>query len=270
MNKILLGAFSLAVAVSLNAAVYATVNGKNITEAELAPLLAGMPGINIEQLPAEQKRQLVDKGIELQLLIDKAKKEGIMNDPLYKRELEVAKDALALRVWQSKQFQNVKVTDKEISDFYNKNKTKFVQPEQIQARHILVKTEKEAKDIISDLKNLKDTELNKKFTEVAKSKSIEPGAKETGGELGWFNAGQMVKPFSDAAFALKKGEISVTPVKTQFGYHVIYKQNQEASRQVPLDETKPYIEGILKQDKFKIQVQKEAEDLRKKAKVVYK
>lgn len=86
-------------------------------------------------------------------------------------------------------------------------------PRKVHARHILVKTENEAFEILFDLKQGKD------FEEIAKEKSLCPSGKK-GGDLGWFGRGQMVKEFENAAFELKKGEFS-KPVKTQFGFHII-------------------------------------------------
>ncbi|CZE47275.1 peptidylprolyl isomerase [Campylobacter geochelonis] len=270
MNKILLGALSLAVAMSLNAKVFATVDGKDITDIDLAPLLANMPGINPDSLPENVKKDLINRAVDIKLLTDKAIASGIEKDELYKKEIKLAQRALALRVWQAKEFQKLKVSDSDIKAFYDKNKEKFIEPEQISAKHILVKDDAEAKKIISQLKGLKGDALSKKFSELAAAESLDPSGKQTGGDLGWFSVNQMVKPFSDAAKALKKGEISTTPVKTQFGSHVILKLDQKAKRQATLEEVKPYIENILKQDKFKANVEKEAENLRKKAKVEYK
>lgn len=270
MNKFLVGTMSLVAAISLNATVFATVNGKDITELELSPLIAGMGNVNIAALPQEQRKELIDKGIELQLLIEKAKKDGITNDPIYKKEVELVKDSIALRAWQAKKINDMKISDSDIKKFYNDNKAKFVEPARARASHILVESESEAKSIISSLKGLSGTELENKFAELARSKSIEPVAKQSGGELGWFAAGQMVKPFSDAVFAMKKGEVSAKPVKSQFGYHIIYKVDDKGKRQASLEEAKNFIEGILKQDKLKEQIGKEATDLRKKAKVEYK
>ena len=95
MRKLIFSTLSLAVAMSLNATVYATANGKEITEKELAPLLSGLGNVNIDALSANQKKELIDKGIELQLLIDEAKKSGVMDDDVYKKELEAVKDNLA-------------------------------------------------------------------------------------------------------------------------------------------------------------------------------
>ena len=141
----------------------------------------------------------------------------------------------------------------------------------VQVRHILVKTEAEAKGIIGELKGLNGAALTQKFAETAATKSIEPAAKQTGGALPPFpKEGAMVKPFADAAFAMKKGEISKAPVKTQFGYHVILKEDQSAQRQATVNEVKPFIEGAIRQEKAAANLQKTAQDLFKKAKIEYK
>ena len=96
--------------------------------------------------------------------------------------------------------------------------------EEVHARHILVATEAEAKDLLAELK--KGTPIEK----LAKDKSTDKASGAEGGDLGWFKRTDMVKEFSDAAFALKKGELSETPVKTQFGYHIIKVEDR---RQAP-------------------------------------
>ena len=125
MKKVLFTALSLAVAMSLNAKVFATVDGKDITDVDLAPMLAGMPGVNFEALPSEIQNQVIDRAIDLRVLINEAKKSGIEKDELYKKQLEIVKDDIALRAWQAKELNNTKVSDKEIEDFYNKNKKKI-------------------------------------------------------------------------------------------------------------------------------------------------
>ncbi|MCI6989729.1 MAG: peptidylprolyl isomerase [Campylobacter sp.] len=271
MNKILFGALSLVAALSLNAQVFAVVDGENITEREVAPLLQGIPaGFDINQLPIDAKKDLIDKSIQFHLLTKHAKASGIENNATYKEEVEIAKDNIALRVWQLGEFAKTKVSDAEIKKFYDENKANFVEPAQIHAKHILVKDEKEAKDIIAKLSKVKKEGLDGNFTAIAKEKSIEPAAKQSGGDLGWFAPEQMVKPFSDAVVALKKGEISKTPVKSDFGYHVIYKVDNKDKKQLTLDETKKYIENVLKEEKYKANIQKIADDLVKKSKVEYR
>lgn len=269
MKKLVFSTLSLAVAVSLNATVFATVNGKDITEVQLAPLLAGT-GLNPATLQAEQKKQIIDRAIEFQLLVDQAKKSGVTNENAYKQQLELAKDELAVRAWQGKRISETKVSDKEIQDFYNKNKNKFIEPPLVRAKHIVVKTEGDAKTIISQLKGLNGDALSQKFSEIAVEKSIEPIAKQSGGALGWFAKEQMVPAFANAAFSMKKGELSKTPVKTEFGYHVILKEDQRDKRQATVDEVKPFIENTLKQEKAAKSLDSVVKDLRKKAKIEYK
>ena len=143
-------------------------------------------------------------------------------------------------------------------------------PAQVRAKHILVATEKDANDIIAALKGLKGDERVKKFEELAKSKSTDQGSAAIGGELGWFGQSQMVKPFADAAFALKKGEVTQKPVKSNFGYHVILKEDSKAAGTEGLNEVKPQIEGNLKMEKFRNDIRKRGDELRSKAKVEYK
>src|SRR6185295_7981825 len=110
------------------------------------------------------------------------------------------------------------------------------------ARHILLKTEDEAKAIIGQLKAGAD------FAALAKEKSIDPHAKQDGGDLGWFTKDTMVKEFADAAFAMKKGEISEAPVKSQFGFHVIQVQDQRTQVPPSLAERTPEIKQGLAEE----------------------
>ena len=208
MNKFLFATLSLAAAMSLNAAVHATVNGSDITDKDIAFTLAAMPGVTLEQLPKDTQKKVIDETISRKLLLDEAKKSGLEKTDEYKAALEEVKDNIALDLWMKRIFDNVKVSENEISDFYNKNKTEFAVPAQVKAKHILVAAEKDANDVIAALKGLKGDALVKKFEELAKAKSTDQGSAENGGELGWFGQSQMVKPFADAAFALKKGEIT--------------------------------------------------------------
>ncbi|MGD2112724.1 MAG: peptidylprolyl isomerase, partial [Gammaproteobacteria bacterium] len=106
------------------------------------------------------------------------------------------------------------------------------------ARHILVETEDEAKDIITRLDDGVD------FSELAKEKSTGPSG-PSGGELGWFGAGQMVKPFADAAAAMEKGTYSKTPVQTEFGWHVIMLDDMRDSTPPPFDDVKERLKVLL-------------------------
>ena len=270
MKKIVLGGLmAMVLGVSLNATVYATVNGYNIKDQDIKVLMRSIPGAKFEQLPPATQKKIVQQAIERHLLAKKAIKSGIENSSEFKKAIEGIKNDLALELWMKKEYSSVKVDEKSIKNYFKKNADKFIKPSRAKARHILLKTEKEAKDVISQLKGLKGDALTKKFTELAKTKSTGPSGKD-GGQLGWFGKKQMVKPFSDATFALKKGEITLKPVKTQFGYHVILLENKEIGKKATLAEVKPQIENVLKMEKFRKKVTGIAKELKKGAKITIK
>jgi parvulin-like peptidyl-prolyl isomerase len=166
-----------------------------------------------------------------------------------------------------KEFKNVSVSDKDAKDFYNKNKEKFKVPATLEARHILTKTENEAKAIIKDLDKAKDKKAT--FVELAKSKSVGPSGPK-GGYLGKFTENQMVPEFSKAAKALNKGKYSATPVKTQFGYHVIYLEDKKPASDLAYDKVKEKIKQMVVQGKFQEHIQSKVDALKSKAKIVIK
>ncbi|MBA7689143.1 Foldase protein PrsA [subsurface metagenome] len=133
----------------------------------------------------------------------------------------------------------VSISDEELLEYYNENKESFLEPEQVHARHILVETEEEANNLLLQLKEgLTD------FAELAKEKSIGPSA-PSGGDLGFFARGQMVKEFEDAAFSLEPGKISEV-VQTQFGYHIIKCEEKKEEYSPTFEEAKEQISDTLK------------------------
>jgi parvulin-like peptidyl-prolyl isomerase len=258
-------AFSIAASGAVAGKVVAEVNGKKITTEDIAPMLA-QSGMRFEQLPPQIRQQVVEQAVERELLKQNAIKSGIERTSEYKKALQKLKEDLALKIWMRKKFNEVKVSDAEAKAFYNKNKEKFKQPEMVHARHILVKSESEARQIINELKKTPKSKLKQKFIELAKKKSIGPSA-QRGGDLGFFRRGQMVKPFSDAAFSLKAGEFTTKPVKTQFGYHVIYVEEKRSAQAVPFEKVKEQIKQQLKMQKFQQEIKKEAQRLKSGAKI---
>ena len=158
---------------------------------------------------------------------------------------------------------DVTVTDADIEKYYNENKNQFAEPEKIKARHILVATEDGAKAIITQLKG------GANFIELAKAKSTEPGANESGGDLGYFAKGEMVPEFETVAFALSVGTYSQQPVKTQFGYHVILVEDHKAMVQKTFEQSKEDIKKNLPQTKKDEKFKNFLADLRKNAKIEY-
>ncbi|MHC3994673.1 peptidylprolyl isomerase [Thiomicrolovo sp. ZZH C-3] len=264
------------ISVSASAAVLATVNGKTITSEEVnAVLMEGTQG-RFTTLPKEKQDELqkrVVEGLVMQELVyEAAKKEGVLTSAKYKKEYDdiVARieKQLAAKVWQENLLEGIKVSDKEIKAYYDGHGDEFEQKEKVHARHILVKTEDEAKKIIGGMKSLKGDKLKAKFIEEAKAKSTGPSGPK-GGDLGFFQQGQMVPEFNDAVFSMKVGTITPAPVKTQFGYHIIYLEEKQAGKKATLDEAKPFIEQRLKQEQFQKEMEAKTKALKDAAKITY-
>lgn len=253
--------------VSLNAAdYYASVNGDKITKADVALVLQD-PRIDFSKLPKNAQKQVLEQIINKKLLAKQAIKDGIENDASYKDALNKMKQDLAFQVWQKNELAKLKPSDSEIKKFYNENKAKFVVPVTLKASHILLKTESEAKSVINQINKASNKQST--FTQLAKTKSIGPTGKN-GGKLGEFPASQMVPEFSKAAQNMKAGSYSKTPVKTQFGYHVIYLESKKAGKSLSFNEVKGNISQMLIGNAYNKNVKAISDKLRKTAKIVIK
>jgi parvulin-like peptidyl-prolyl isomerase len=254
-------------ATSLNAKdVYATVDGENITKEDIAVVLRN-PQVDFDTLPLKTQEMVINQLVEKKLLTKSALKSGVEKNSAFKEALEKIKKDLALEIWMQEEFKKISVSDKEISDYYAKNQEQFITQEKLNARHILVQSEDEAKAVIKSL----DSSKNKleSFIELAKTKSTGPTGKN-GGSLGEFAANQMVPEFSSAAAALPKGTYSKTPVKTQFGYHVIYLEDKTPAKKLEFDEVKGQIKQVLTQEKFRNNIKDVVSKLKESAKIMIK
>ncbi len=253
-----------------NDKVYATVNGMKVTSTDVAMIIKD-PRVKFSNLPEQTKKQILGQIIDRKLLSNKAIHTDIVNDKVYKSTLkstiEALKQDLALQMWIQKISKNVTVNEKDIKKYYEQNKAKFVKPEELKASHILVKTKKEAEEIIAQLEKAKN--LKAEFTKLAKEKSTGPSGKN-GGELGWFPKDKMVPEFSMAASFLKVGTITTKPVKTRFGYHIIYLDGKKPATTISYDKAKEEIKQYLGQSVFKSKIDKILKDLKSKAKIIYK
>ncbi len=246
--------------------VYATVNGEKITQSDISALIRDQR-VTFDTLPKEQKDQILNSLVEQKLLTQAALKTNILKTKEYKEELEKFKKTLAFQIFLRDFSKKLEIKDAEAKKFYDKNKFRFKAPMQLSASHILVKTEKEAKDIIKTLS--KSSKLKEDFTKLAKEKSVGPSS-SNGGELGWFTKEKMVPEFSEAALKLKKGTITKTPVKTNYGFHVIYLDDKKEAATIAYDKVKKRLMQELLQKKFAEEIKKKAEALKKKAKIEYK
>ena len=269
--KILLSVVLLAGTLA-SAQTLVSVNGKAISQEDVDNELMRATQGRFNQVPperqAEFRQQVLQQLIGKELIFEDAKKNGILKSKEYKEEYkkleERMKEELAIQVWQKKLLDGISVSEKELKDYYNQNKEEFNQPESVHARHILVASEDEAKKIIAGLKSLSGEKLKEKFIEEAKTKSTGPSGPK-GGDLGYFTQGQMVPEFNDKVFSMKEGTVTLEPVKTQFGYHVIYLEDKKPAMTRKFDEVKGFIEQRLKMEKFKDAMKTKMDALQKKA-----
>lgn len=248
--------------------ILVTVNGKNITKQDAQTFVtASAPKAIFAQLEPAEQRMVTDRLIEKQLFTELAATEGIDKKPEFQRNMEKIKEELLVNMWMKEQMDNAMVSDSEAKAFYDKNADKFMGKDSMHARHVLVENEKDAQDIIATLKPLKDEALKTKFIELAKTKSTGPSGPK-GGDLGTFTKDQMVPEFSKAAWDLENGQITTTPVKTQFGFHVIYVETKSPAAAMPYEQVKDKIITSLKQQQFSAKITQIANELKSKAKIV--
>ena len=232
----------------------AKVNGVAIPAERAEAMLAeqraqGAP--DSDQLKDAVREELIRR----EVLSQQAKAKGFDKKTDVQAQMEMAKQAILIRAYLQDFVQKNPVTDAEIQQEYDAIKSRMGDKE-YKPRHVLVETETEAKAIIARLQN------GTPFEEVAKE-SRDPGSKDRGGELGWSNPGMYVKPFSDAMVKLQKGKYPATPVKSDFGYHVIQLDDIRDVQAPPFDEVKPQLQQRLQQQK----VERHVLELREKAKV---
>ncbi len=232
----------------------AEVNGVYIAKTTLADLEKEIAERSHGQKFPQEK--LIDELVQRELLLQDANKKQLGNTAEVLAQLESAKRTLLTAADVQNFIKSNPVTDAEIKAEYDakvagENGTEY------KARHILVKTEDEAKKIIAELDKGGD------FAKIANKVSLDGKDTQNGGDLGWFVASQMVAPFSEAVVKLEKGQYTKTPVQTQFGWHVILREDSRAQTPPPLDSVKEQLLPYLQRKK----VQDYIEGLRKSAKV---
>ncbi len=283
-------------------AVVARVNGVAIPSAELEKAIRNLEANVGNQIPAERRseiyRGILDQLVEMRLLEQEAAARnikatdaevaaGIEQMKKQAPNAEAFTKALASRKMTEADLRNearqrlavdklltaevepkAAVTEADIADFYKKNPQFFMQPEAVRASHILLKADTpeakaaaktKAQDLLTQIKGGAD------FAALAKQHSND-GSAQAGGDLGFFPRGQMVKPFEDAAFALKAGEVSPI-VESEFGYHIIKSSERRDARTVPLAEVSDRIAQALRQQKQQQLAQEYVQSLKTKGKV---
>ena len=260
MNKILitLAAFStLSFAQATFAAdSVATVNGKSIKQSWVDFIIKDATARG--QKSSDGMRGVIINGlVDTELVVQEAQKQGLDKNPDFIANQELTNRKLLLNTYLQDFMRKNPITDADTKAKYDDAKKNATNEKEYNARHILVKTEAEAKDIIAQINKGGD------FAKIAKEKSIDDSNKEKGGDLGWFSRATMVKPFSDAVVGMKKNTISDAPVQTQFGWHVIKLIDSRPVQIPPYEKVKDNIERALQQEK----IEKLMLSLRDKAKI---
>ncbi len=234
-----------------NNGVAAKVNGETIYVNDLKQSYADHPQIKDRVSFDEFYGKTLDVFVNSKLVYQAAQAAKIEETPEYQRQLVTAKEDLARKLYLEKKVDE-KVNDEAVKKLYDDYTSKFESQKEVSAKHILVDSEDKAKEVIA--------KLNKgaKFEDLAKEYSLDSAV-----DLGYFTKDMMVPEFSDVAFNMKKGEYSKTPVKTEFGYHVILVDDARASKPLELKEIEPQLKNMISQQA----VAEIFEGLRKDAKV---
>lgn len=244
--------------------VLADVNSGSITTGDFDRELKNLPEYLKTMAETPQgRKEMLDTMVIRELILQQAAKDGLDKGAEIEEKLQDLRKRLIVESFLKKKVEvESKVSDEDMKKFYEQNKDKFKSGEQIKASHILVKTEKEAKDVLAKLKS------GGNFEELAKKNSVDSSSAK-GGDLGWFGKGSMVPAFEKAALALKEGQISDV-VKSDFGFHIIKLTGKRAAGIRPFEEVKEQIKGAILPTKQQEVFQKIKEELKKTAKITIK
>ena len=235
--------------------VLATVNDQPITKQAVDTVKDEFAKRSRQPMNIPDERW-TEELVNRELLYQEAKKQGLYNNPDIRTKLALSARSIMSDAYVQEKMKGIQVSDADVQAEYDTYAEKMKSPE-FKARHILVKEEATAKEVIASLNKGAD------FSELAKKKSTGPSGPK-GGELGWFVPQQMVPAFSEAVAKLKDGEHTPEPVKTRFGYHVIIRDGSREKQAPSLDKMKESITSMLKQKKLQAHI----DELRKTSKVV--
>jgi peptidyl-prolyl cis-trans isomerase C len=216
--------------------VVAELNGTPITFADIVAFQQGIPNAAEMETTAILPR-LIEFYIDQKLMMAAAKGRGLEKDPQVQEQLQRLEDELVRQAYLRDEISD-RVTEERIREAYDKAMETYVQDEEIRARHILVKTQEEGEAILRDLSD------GATFEDLARERSTGPSG-PNGGDLGYFTRGMMVPPFSEAAYALQPGEVSSSPVQTDFGWHVIKVEDRRMKPPPSFEEMRVELRNTL-------------------------
>lgn len=220
--------------------VVARVNGQVVHRSDLELQLRNAPP-QVQQQPLDKiYPALINNIVNAELLEQASKKAKIDQNPRVKQEIAAAQTQILVNAYVATLARS-QITEAKLRQAYDQYAKEAPQTEEVHARHILVPSEQEAKDIIDQLKKGAD------FATLAKEKTTDPSGKSNGGDLGYFTKQDMVPEFANAAFAMKPGDFSQTPVHTQFGWHVIKVEDRRPGKAAPYEQAAPAIQDQMVQ-----------------------
>ncbi|WP_178130325.1 peptidylprolyl isomerase [Reyranella sp. CPCC 100927] len=236
--------------------VVAVVNGQSIRLSDVQAAQANLPqqyrGLPLERIyPA-----LLEQIIDAKLQVTEARKSKVQDSDAYKKRLAALEERLLQEQYLTQEIDK-RVTPQALKERYEKKVRDLPPEEEVKARHILVADEAAAKAVIADLQKGGD------FDKIAKDKSTDKASGAQGGDLGWFKKADMVKEFAEAAFMLKKGEVTPAPVKSQFGFHVIRLDDRRAAQPPSMEDMEDELRAELSREVYGQMM----EGLRKSAKI---
>ncbi len=243
----------------------AIVNGKAVPKARVDAMIDQIikspqqPGQPPMTRSPELEQKVKDEIVLREIYIQEAERLGLQRSADYKTQMEFARQSILIRALFTDAEKKLGTTDAEARAEYDRIKSANGDKE-YRARHILVEKEEDAKALIAQIKG------GAKFEDLAKKNSKDPGSAENGGDLDWANPGNYVPEFSAAMTKLQKGQVTDTPVKSQFGFHIIKLEDVRAVQFPAFEEVKEQI--VQRQNQVK--VSKFREDLKNKAKTDYK
>jgi peptidyl-prolyl cis-trans isomerase C len=236
-------------------ATVVTVNGTKINQQMVDTFLQAVTGKPAAEATKEQRETLLDQLVAMTLAAQAAEKEGAEKNPEVQARLALIRTQILAEAASDKYSKAHPVSDDEVKAEYDAQVAKM--PKEYKARHILVEKKETAESLIREL------EAGGDFAKLAKAESKDPGSAANGGDLGWFSAQSMVKPFSDALASLEKGAVTKTPVQTQYGWHVIQLEDTRAPTPPAFEEVKEQVKMLAQRKKLQAYL----DELRKTAKI---
>lgn len=222
----------------------ATVNGSAISKELFDAYTKQRAAARPEAATPDDPKAVMDELVSREVIYQDALKQGLDKNPEVTAQVENLRRNIVANEAIRKHLESHVLTDEEMKKEYESN-IGSMGGKEYKAKHILVKIEQEAKDIIAQLDKGAD------FAAIAKEKSVDTASGKDGGELGWFDGGQMVKPFADAVASMEKGTYGKTPTQSQFGWHVILLEDTREIKPPAFEQVKESVRGIMRNKQIK-------------------